>query len=186
MKANFWFVQLVHLWCWCKNRKCVGCNWFQNILTWICLLEFSNFAMSIWSMHCCGSWIDTYRVIQVGIYYNIFYIYYSFQLCKFSHHPPTIQYLHSLMALTASDIDTSKTSQHTARLDKIGMALEALRNVIKGNPGEWLRNKKSKKNIKFIAFLITFVYFWLRFERILSHQAKWKVLFPLYIDIRRI
>ena len=39
------------------------------------------------------------------------------------------------MALTASDIDTSKTSQHTARLDKIGMALEALRNVIKGNPG---------------------------------------------------
>ena len=39
------------------------------------------------------------------------------------------------MALTASDIDTSKTSQHTARLEKIGMALEALRNVIKGNPG---------------------------------------------------
>ena len=42
------------------------------------------------------------------------------------------------MALTASDIDTSKTSQHTARLDKIGMALEALRNVIKGNPGLFL------------------------------------------------
>ena len=40
------------------------------------------------------------------------------------------------MALTASDIDTSKTSQHTARLEKIGMALEALRNVIKANPGK--------------------------------------------------
>ena len=39
------------------------------------------------------------------------------------------------MALTASDIDTSKTSQHTSRLEKIGMALEALRNVVKGNPG---------------------------------------------------
>jgi len=46
-----------------------------------------------------------------------------------------IQYLHSLMALTASDIDTSKTSQHNTRLEKIGMALEALRNVIKTNPG---------------------------------------------------
>ena len=39
------------------------------------------------------------------------------------------------MALTATDIDTSKTSQHTSRLEKIGMALEALRNVIKSNPG---------------------------------------------------
>lgn len=45
------------------------------------------------------------------------------------------QYLHSLMALTSTDIDTSKTSQHNSRLQKIGMALEALRNVIKGNPG---------------------------------------------------
>lgn len=45
------------------------------------------------------------------------------------------QYLHSLMALTASEIDTSKTGAHNARLEKIGLALEALRNVIKGNPG---------------------------------------------------
>lgn len=39
------------------------------------------------------------------------------------------------MALTATDIDTSKTGQHNQRLEKIGMALEALRNVIKANPG---------------------------------------------------
>lgn len=42
------------------------------------------------------------------------------------------------MALTSSEIDTSKTSAHNARLGKIGMALEALRNVIKGNPGRCL------------------------------------------------
>lgn len=46
------------------------------------------------------------------------------------------QYLHSLMAMTAkTEIDTSKTGVHNVRLEKIGMALEALRNVIKGNPG---------------------------------------------------
>ena len=39
------------------------------------------------------------------------------------------------MALTASDIDTSKTSGHRERLDRIGMALEALRNVITASPG---------------------------------------------------
>eukprot|EP00794_Sanderia_malayensis_P017835 gene17835-19618_t len=49
------------------------------------------------------------------------------------------QYLHSLMALTSSEIDTSKTSGHRDRLDKIGMALEALRNVIKSSPGVEVR-----------------------------------------------
>eukprot|EP00795_Rhopilema_esculentum_P013369 gene13369-4225_t len=49
------------------------------------------------------------------------------------------QYLHSLMALTSSEIDTSKTSGHRDRLDKIRMALEALRNVIKNSPGVEVR-----------------------------------------------
>lgn len=39
------------------------------------------------------------------------------------------------MALTSSEIDTSKTGGHRDRLEKIGMALEALRNVIKNSPG---------------------------------------------------
>ena len=39
------------------------------------------------------------------------------------------------MALTASDIDTSKTGAHNTRLERIGMALEGLRNVIKANQG---------------------------------------------------
>ena len=43
------------------------------------------------------------------------------------------QYLHSLMALTASNIDTSKSSD---RLGAVEQALEALRNVIKSNPGK--------------------------------------------------
>jgi len=49
------------------------------------------------------------------------------------------QYLHSLMALTSSEIDTSKTGGHRDRLEKIGMALEALRNVIKSSPGVEVR-----------------------------------------------
>ena len=47
------------------------------------------------------------------------------------------QYLHSLMALTSSEIDTSKTGGHRDRLEKIGMSLEALRNVIKASPGNY-------------------------------------------------
>ena len=43
------------------------------------------------------------------------------------------QYLHSLMALTASNnLDASKSSD---RLGAVEQALEALRNVIKSNPG---------------------------------------------------
>ena len=44
------------------------------------------------------------------------------------------------MALTSSEIDTSKTGGHRDRLDKIGMALEALRNVIKSSPGKFDEN----------------------------------------------
>ena len=39
------------------------------------------------------------------------------------------------MALTAQEVDTSKTSARRKRLDEIKMALEALRNVIKNAPG---------------------------------------------------
>ena len=42
------------------------------------------------------------------------------------------QYLHSLMALTATELDLKK---HQKRLDASVMALEALRNVIKNNSG---------------------------------------------------
>ncbi|KAK3742179.1 hypothetical protein QZH41_012074 [Actinostola sp. cb2023] len=42
------------------------------------------------------------------------------------------QYLHSLMALTASELDAKANKE---RLSHAGMALEALRNVIKNNPG---------------------------------------------------
>lgn len=42
------------------------------------------------------------------------------------------QYLHSLMALMATDLDFKKNQK---RLDTSTMALEALRNVIKNNPG---------------------------------------------------
>lgn len=42
------------------------------------------------------------------------------------------QYLHSLMALTATDLDLQKNQK---RLDASVMALEALRNVIKNNSG---------------------------------------------------
>ncbi|XP_033101582.1 dnaJ homolog subfamily C member 13-like isoform X2 [Anneissia japonica] len=45
------------------------------------------------------------------------------------------QYLHSLMALTSKDVDTSKTSQQASKLSNSEMALEGLRNVIKNNPG---------------------------------------------------
>ena len=39
------------------------------------------------------------------------------------------------MALTASDVDTSKQGQHANRLKNVEMALEALFNVIRANPG---------------------------------------------------
>ncbi|XP_019858666.1 PREDICTED: dnaJ homolog subfamily C member 13 [Amphimedon queenslandica] len=42
------------------------------------------------------------------------------------------QYLHSLMAMTASDIDKG---QHAVRLKNVEMALEALYNVLHANPG---------------------------------------------------
>ena len=42
------------------------------------------------------------------------------------------QYLHSVMALTASELDLKKNQK---RLDASVMALEALRNVIKNNAG---------------------------------------------------
>lgn len=64
---------------------------------------------------------------------------YSFGSSLLDYLGSQAQYLHSLMALTASDIDTSKSSAHMSRLEKIGMALEALRNVIKGNSGVEVR-----------------------------------------------
>lgn len=45
------------------------------------------------------------------------------------------QYLHSLMAITSSEVDTSKQGQHAGRLRNVAMALEALYNVIHGNAG---------------------------------------------------
>ncbi len=39
------------------------------------------------------------------------------------------------MTLTASDVDTSKQGQHAARLQSVGMSLEALHNVIRSNAG---------------------------------------------------
>lgn len=45
------------------------------------------------------------------------------------------QYLHSLMALTSSDVDTSKQGQHASRIQHIEMSLESLYNVIRANPG---------------------------------------------------
>ncbi len=39
------------------------------------------------------------------------------------------------MALTASDVDTSKQGQHATRLLYVEMALEALYNVIRANAG---------------------------------------------------
>ena len=45
------------------------------------------------------------------------------------------QYLYSLMQMTASDVDTSKQSQHAERLRHVEMSLEALFNVIHNNAG---------------------------------------------------
>ena len=45
------------------------------------------------------------------------------------------QYLYSLMAMTATDVDTSKQGQHAVRLKHVEMALEALYNVIHNNAG---------------------------------------------------
>ena len=45
------------------------------------------------------------------------------------------QYLYSLMQMTASDVDTSKQSQHAKRLKHVEMALDALYNVIHNNSG---------------------------------------------------
>ena len=39
------------------------------------------------------------------------------------------------MALTASDVDTSKQGQHAIRLQTVEMALEALHNVVRANAG---------------------------------------------------
>lgn len=39
------------------------------------------------------------------------------------------------MALTASDVDTSKQGQHATRLKSVEMALEALYNVLRANAG---------------------------------------------------
>jgi DnaJ family protein C protein 13 len=49
------------------------------------------------------------------------------------------EYLHSLMALTASDVDTSKTGQNASRLQNSQIALEALRNCLRNNPGSELQ-----------------------------------------------
>ncbi|XP_062518532.1 LOW QUALITY PROTEIN: dnaJ homolog subfamily C member 13-like [Corticium candelabrum] len=49
------------------------------------------------------------------------------------------EYLHSLMALTASDVDTSKTGQNASRLKNSQLAMEALRNCIRNNPGSELQ-----------------------------------------------
>ena len=45
------------------------------------------------------------------------------------------QYLYSLMAMTASDVDTSKQGQHALRLKHVEMSLQALFNVIHNNAG---------------------------------------------------
>lgn len=39
------------------------------------------------------------------------------------------------MAITASEVDTSKQGQHAERLHHVEMALEALYNVLHANPG---------------------------------------------------
>lgn len=44
------------------------------------------------------------------------------------------QYLHTLMAIT--QMGKVESNQHGDRLRRVEMALEALRNVIKHNPGE--------------------------------------------------
>lgn len=44
------------------------------------------------------------------------------------------QYLHTLMAITQTG--KVESNQHGERLRRVEMALEALRNVIKHNPGE--------------------------------------------------
>ena len=43
------------------------------------------------------------------------------------------------MALTASDVDTSKTGQNAERLKNVQLALEALRNCLRNNPGAELQ-----------------------------------------------
>ena len=39
------------------------------------------------------------------------------------------------MALTSSDVDTSKQGQHASRIQHVEMSLESLYNVIRANPG---------------------------------------------------
>lgn len=51
------------------------------------------------------------------------------------------QYLHTLMAITQTG--KVESNQHGDRLRRVEMALEALRNVIKHNPGR-LKKKKKK------------------------------------------
>lgn len=48
---------------------------------------------------------------------------------------PSLQYLYSLMAMTSSDVDTSRQGQHGMRVVQVEGALEALFNVIHNNPG---------------------------------------------------
>ena len=45
------------------------------------------------------------------------------------------QYLHSLIQMTSSDVDTSKQGQHADRLKHVEMSLDALYNVIHNNAG---------------------------------------------------
>ena len=61
------------------------------------------------------------------IMYDFFF---NFAFYKFR-----FQYLHSLMALTSTELDCQKNQK---RLDASTMALEALRNVIKNNSGKLL------------------------------------------------
>ena len=62
--------------------------------------------------------------------YDFFFPFYNFRF----------QYLHSLMALTSTELDCQKNQK---RLDASTMALEALRNVIKNNSGKLLVNSGS-------------------------------------------
>ena len=62
----------------------------------------------------------------------------SHHVLLFQLSPPSLppcQYLYSLMAMTSSDVDTSRQGQHAERLCHVEMALESLYNVIHNNAG---------------------------------------------------
>ncbi|XP_041474110.1 dnaJ homolog subfamily C member 13-like isoform X1 [Lytechinus variegatus] len=59
----------------------------------------------------------------------------GFTNCLLDYLGSQAQYLHSLMALTAKEVDTSQSSQQAERLKNCEMALDALAKVIKNNPG---------------------------------------------------